>query len=78
MNVTASVSIPSGQHIVYVRGQDSVGNRGFFSSVLVTGGDATGPTTKSPSLAPSLTNGAGAAVIAVHATGDDTATGGSN
>ncbi|MDY7529879.1 MULTISPECIES: multicopper oxidase family protein [unclassified Cryobacterium] len=78
VNVTASVSIPSGQHIVYVRGQDSVGNRGFFSSVLVTGGDATGPTTKSPSLAPSLTNGAGAAVIAVHATGDDTATGGSN
>ncbi|MDY7542385.1 multicopper oxidase domain-containing protein [Cryobacterium sp. 5B3] len=78
VNVTASASIPSGQHIVYVRGQDSVGNRGFFSSVLVTGGDATGPTTKSPSLAPSLTNGAGAAVIAVHATGDDTATGGSN
>ncbi|WBM79247.1 multicopper oxidase family protein [Cryobacterium breve] len=30
VNVTASASIPSGQHIVYVRGQDSVGNRGFF------------------------------------------------
>ncbi|MCI4657995.1 multicopper oxidase family protein [Cryobacterium zhongshanensis] len=78
VNVTASVSIPSGQHIVYVRGQDSVGNRGVFSSVLVTGGDATGPTTKAPSLAPSLTNGTGTAVIAVHATGDDSATGGSN
>jgi FtsP/CotA-like multicopper oxidase with cupredoxin domain len=78
VNVTATVSIPSGQHIVYVRGQDSAGNWGVFSSVLVTGGDATGPTTKSPSLTPGLTNGAGAAVIAVHATGDDTATGGSN
>ncbi|MBC7442051.1 MAG: multicopper oxidase family protein [Ramlibacter sp.] len=78
VSVTASMSIPSGEHIIYVRGQDSVGNWGVFSSVLVTGGDATGPTTKSPSLTPSLTNGSGAAGIAVHATGDDAASGGSN
>ena len=78
VSATASVSIPSGEHIIYVRGQDSVGNWGVLSSVLVTGGDATGPITRSPSLTPSLTNGSGAAGIAVHATGDDTATGGSN
>ena len=78
VSVTASVAVPSGEHIVYVRGQDSNSNWGVFSSVLVSGGDATGPTTKSPSLTPSLTNGSATAVIAVHATGDDTATGGSN
>jgi FtsP/CotA-like multicopper oxidase with cupredoxin domain len=78
VNVTAAATIPPGEHIIYVRGQDSVGNRGVFSSVLVSGGDATGPTTMSPSLAPSLTNGSGSTGIAVHATGDDSATGGSN
>ncbi|MDJ0323683.1 multicopper oxidase domain-containing protein [Cryobacterium sp. PH31-AA6] len=78
VSVTAALIIPSGEHIVYVRGQDSALNWGVLSSVLVTGGDATGPTTKSPSLTPSLTNGSATAVIAVHATGDDTATGGSN
>ncbi len=78
VNVTATVGIPSGEHIVYVRGQDSAGNRGVFSSLLVTGGDAAGPTTRSPSLTPSLTNGAGSATSAVHATADDAATGGSN
>jgi len=78
VSVTAALIIPSGEHIVYLRGQDSVGNWGVLSSVLVTGGDATGPTTRSPSLAPSLTNGLGTAGIAVHATGDDTATGGSS
>jgi len=77
-SVTASVAVPSGEHIVYVRGQDSNNNWGVFSSVLVTGGDATGPTTKSPSLTPSTTNGSGTTSIAVHATGDDSATGGSN
>ncbi len=78
VTLTASLTIPSGQHIIYVRGQDSLTNRGMFSSVLVTGGDATGPATTSPSLSPSLTNGLGATTIAVHATGNDTATGGSN
>jgi hypothetical protein len=78
VSVTAAVPIPSGQHIVYLRGQDSVGNWGALSSVLVTGGDATGPTTSSPKLTPGLTNGSGTAGIAVHATGDDTVTGGSN
>jgi len=78
VSVTASVTVPSGQHVVYVRGRDSNNNWGVLSSVLVSGGDATGPTTKSPSLTPSTTNGSGTAGIAVHATGDDSATGGSN
>jgi hypothetical protein len=78
VSVTAAVAIPSGQHIVYLRGLDSVGNPGALSSVLVTGGDAIGPTTSSPKLTPGLTNGSGTSGIAVHATGDDTATGGSN
>ena len=61
VNVTATgVTVPSGQHILYVRGQDSSGNWGVFSSVLVNGGDAGGPTTKSPTLTPSSTNGHGA------------------
>jgi len=76
VNVTALVPAPTGQHILYVRGQDSATNWGPLSSVLVTGADATGPTTKSPLLTPSLTNGSVA--VAVHATGDDTASGGSN
>ncbi|MEP7034158.1 MAG: multicopper oxidase domain-containing protein [Actinomycetota bacterium] len=78
VSVTASVAVPTGEHIIYVRGQDSAvpTNWGVFSSVLVNGGDATGPTTKSPTLTPTPTNGT--VGVAVHATGDDTATGGSN
>jgi len=76
VNVTATVAAPSGQHIIYVRGQDSAGNWGVFSSVLVTGGDVVGPATTSPALTPALTNGS--LPVAVHATGNDTATGGSN
>ncbi|CAN5455552.1 hypothetical protein BH10ACT6_BH10ACT6_13870 [soil metagenome] len=78
VNVTAAATIPSGEHIIYVRGKDSVGNSGVFSSLLVSGGDAVGPTTKSLSLTPGLTNGSGSTGVAVHATGDDTTTGGSN
>jgi hypothetical protein len=76
--VTATVAAPAGQHILYVRGQDSLGNWGPVSSVLVSGGDVVGPATTSPTLTPSLTNGTGTAGVAVHATGSDTATGGSN
>jgi FtsP/CotA-like multicopper oxidase with cupredoxin domain len=74
--VTAPVPSPTGQHIIYVRGQDFAGNWGVFSSVLVTGGDVVGPATTSPALTPALTNGS--LPVAVHATGNDTATGGSN
>jgi len=74
-DVTAAVTAPSGQHILYVRGQDAHGNWGVFSSVLFTGGDTAGPATTSATLSPTPTNGS--AAVALHATGDDTATGGS-
>ncbi len=74
--VTLAVTLTPGQHTLYVRGRDVLGNWGLFSSVLVNGGDATGPTTKSPTLTPNPSNGT--SPVAVHATGDDTASGGSN
>ena len=74
----AAVAVPAGPHTLYVRGRDNAptANWGAISSVLVNGGDAVGPTTKTPKLTPSSTNGT--VPVAVHATGDDTATGGSN
>ncbi|WP_346386916.1 multicopper oxidase family protein [Nocardioides sp.] len=77
-DVTAALSVPSGEHVLYVRGQDSAGNWGSLSSVLLSGADAGGPTTKSPTLTPRLTNGTGTAGVAVSATGDDADSGGSN
>ncbi len=74
-DLDVALSVPSGEHIVYVRGKDA-GTWGPLSSVLVDGGDAGGPTTRSPLLTPGLTNGSTA--VAVSATGDDSASGGSN
>ncbi|WP_421733530.1 multicopper oxidase domain-containing protein [Cellulomonas sp.] len=65
-----------GQHIVYVRGQDSLGQWGPFSSVLVSGGDAVGPVTTATTVSPDATNGTVA--VSVSATADDTASGGSD
>ena len=76
-NVTVPVSVGAGQHILYVRGRDGAGNWGPLTSVLVNGGDAGGPTTKSPSLTPSLTNH-NSAGVAISATADDSSSGGSN
>ncbi len=73
--VTAQVPVASGQHVLYVRGQDSNGTWGPLSSVLVTGSDATGPTTSAVTLTPERTNGG--EDVAVSATGDDSASGNS-
>ncbi len=73
-NVTIA-GIPAGQHILYVRGKDSNGNLGVFSSVLVQGADTTGPVTVNATLNPNPTNGQ--TDVIVHATADDTASGGS-
>ncbi len=73
--VTATFSVPAGQHILYARGQDAAGNWGVFSSVLVNGGDVIGPNTVSAQLTPDHANGTGD--VAVSATADDSATGGS-
>ena len=72
---TAAVSIASGQHVLYVRGQDSLGNWGPFSSVLVTGADDQGPTTTAVALTPDRTDGT--VGVAVSATGNDSASGNS-
>ncbi len=74
--VTATVTVPAGPHTLYVRGQDANLNWGAFSSVLVDGGDETGPITEFPALVPNPSNGT--VGVALHATGNDTTTGGSN
>ncbi len=74
--VTAAVSVPAGTHTLYVRGQDAAGNWGVLSSVLVNGGDAVGPATTGLTLTPNLSNGS--VSVALHATGNDSASGGSN
>ncbi|MCB9155911.1 MAG: multicopper oxidase family protein [Caldilineaceae bacterium] len=75
-SVSAAVAVPPGAHTLYVHGLDSTGNWGAVASVLTNGGDATGPTTSGLTLTPSPTNGA--VDVALHANGDDSATGGSN
>ncbi len=72
----SGVSIVSGQHVVYVHGQDALGNWGPFSSVLVMGADDQGPTTTGVTLTPDRSNGA--ADVTVDATGNDSASGNSD
>ncbi len=72
-DVTAPFTVPAGQHVVYVRGQDSLGNWGPWSSVLIEGADEQGPTTSALSLTPERANG-GLAVV-IGATGNDSASG---
>ena len=76
-DATATFSVPSGEHVLYVRGKDAAGNWGPLSSVLVTGADAGGPTTSGPTLSPRLVKHDGGGVQ-VSATGNDSATGNSN
>ena len=70
--VTLTLSLPPGRHVVYVRGSDAA-NPGVLGSVLVDGGDTTGPATTGVTLAPAATNGSVA--VSVSATADDTAAG---
>ncbi len=72
------MTVASGDHVVYVHGQDAAGNWGPFSSVLVNGGDGGGPTTSGVVLTPKITNNARTTGIDVTATADDRTTGGSN
>ena len=77
LSVSAALAPPylSGSHTVYVHGQDSAGNWGALQAKLISF-DATGPVTSALALSPSLTNGT--VSVAVTATANDTATGGSN
>jgi hypothetical protein len=74
VTVSAPAAVVSGQHVLYVRGQDADGAWGPWSSVLVTGNDVVGPTTSGVVLAPDRTNGS--VSVAVSATGNDSASGG--
>ncbi|WP_372735540.1 multicopper oxidase domain-containing protein [Nocardioides sp.] len=76
-DVTAVESVPDGEHVYYLRGQDAAGNWGPLTSVLVTGADAGGPATTQPNLTPNRVNGTGTGSVAVTATGDDSDSGGS-
>ncbi len=74
--VTVSgLSIATGRHVVYVHGQDALGNWGPLSSVLVMGADDQGPSTTGLTLTPDRANGSGD--VAVAATGNDSASGNS-
>ena len=61
--------LDAGKHVIYVRGQDSVGNWGVVTSVVLNLAK-TGPATTGGATNPSPANGARA--IAISATGDDT------
>lgn len=67
-------ALPSGVHTVYVHGASGTTWGAFNFATLTL--DKTGPATTGPSLTPTPTTGA--AGVAVHATGDDSASGGAN
>lgn len=71
-------SLASGDHTIYVRGQDSAlptGNWGPFLSITLNL-DMSGPATSALALSPNPSNGI--VGVGLSATGDDTATGNSN
>jgi FtsP/CotA-like multicopper oxidase with cupredoxin domain len=75
--VSASIAaLPAGNHTIYVHGQDSNGNWGPVSSLIYANADTAGPLTRSVSLSPDPSNGS--KNVALDATGDDSATGGSD
>lgn len=65
----------SGSHTVYVHGMDGAGNWGPFQSAVIIN-DITGPTTSALGLSPNPSNGT--ANVALSASANDTASGGSN
>jgi FtsP/CotA-like multicopper oxidase with cupredoxin domain len=68
-------TLSSGNHTIFVRGQDTNGNWGPFVSVILNL-DKTGPATTGLSLTPNPSDGS--VSVALTATGNDTATGNSN
>jgi VCBS repeat-containing protein len=75
IDTTTLAGLSSGIHTIYVRGQDANGNWGSFLSVTLNL-DKTGPTSTGLSLTPNPSSGAES--VTLTATGDDTASGGSN
>jgi hypothetical protein len=75
VNVSGTMATLTGSHTVYVHGRDALGNWGAFRSAVINN-DTTGPTTSGLTLTPNPSNGS--VSVALHATGSDVATGGSN
>ncbi len=80
-SISASIStstlatLSSGNHTIYVRGQDAAGNWSAAVSVVLNL-DKAGPTTSGLTLSPALTNGSIA--VNLQATGSDVASGNAN
>ena len=75
---TAAAPVPAGDHAFYVRAKDQAGNWGPFTSVLVSGADQGGPTTREPQLKPNLVKGTNTSPVDITATADDTSSGNSS
>lgn len=76
VNAVIAPATLAGNHVFYVRGQDSAGNWGPFSSVNFTAADTTGPATVALALAPNPSNGT--ADVTLTGTANDSATGNNN
>lgn len=70
--VSTLAGLSSGNHTIYIHGQDSAGNWGSFN-VAVLNLDKTGPLSRAIVLTPGASNGS--LDIAIQATGDDSASG---
>ena len=75
LDTTLLAGLTSGIHSLYVRGQDAGGNWGAPSSAVLNL-DKAGPVTSGLTLTPNPSNGT--VSVALHATGDDSTTGGAN
>ena len=79
VNVTTIIPVqPTGNHNLYVRGQDNANPTGTWGAIrsLSFSVDTTGPVTSGLTLTPNPSRGT--ISVALHATGSDTTTGGSN
>lgn len=72
ISTSTLAGLSSGNHTLYIHGQDSAGNWGSFN-VAVLNLDKTGPTSRAIVLTPGASNGS--LDIAIQATGDDSASG---
>ena len=75
LTVAVLAALPSGMHLIFVHGQDSVGNWGAFNFVVLNL-EKSGPITKGTVIAPNPSSGA--VDVQLSATADDSMTGGSN
>ena len=75
LSTAVLAGLASGNHTIYVRGEDALNVWGAVSSTVLNL-DRAGPSTGSMSLTPNLTNGTG--TLSLQATGSDVSTGNQN